>query len=203
MAQLIDIYGLSLDPDMIESVRLENRSAIAYPIFREDVSGAPRWKWSKPKLGFVSYAVFGILLQEGEAPAERSVYEMNTRQPGIIESTVGMLVNPIQGVLKLAGDAINHVSNAVKSYRIITRDRSVKSVMLSQIPAKAELRSGQVIDIWQKDADGYSFINATPEPLTDYPVKALIIKTRDNRHICCSAALTCLRRGYRPATERS
>ena len=176
MPQKIDIHGIFLDPETITDLYLQKRISVYYPVFEE--TGATKsffGRFSSSQnhiLRFVKHEPFGIILADAEQPDPASY---------IVEYREALFNRLFKGIGQAGKNIVGHVNEMLKidisgdrQYRILQSGRQVKNISIREIPAKARLLSGQVVDVF-KSTPNYDFQGGTPYSTTDLPAAALMI----------------------------
>ncbi len=182
MPGLVEFHGLTLVPELITGVSTSNRSAIAYPVYEEIETGKTRFGRTKTAIRFVGHVPYGIILEDNEKPATTN-YIMNTDTGKLIHIALDRLTDPINKAAILIANGLGIDRSAVRQYRIMMKNRNIKTITLDEIPAKLKTLEGRLTDVWRSDYEKYNFPDGDPNPVIDYPVKALVVTTKQSVHV--------------------
>ena len=190
MPQKIDVHGIFLDPETITDLYLQKRIAVYYPVFQETGSTRSffgRFSSSQDHiLKFIKHEPFGIILADAEQPDPASY---------IVEYREALFNRLFKGIGQAGKNLVGHVNEMLKidisgdrQYRILQSGRQVKNISIREIPAKAQLLSGQVVDVF-KSTPNYDFQGGTPYSTTDLPAAALMIVAENKINILFGAGV--------------
>ncbi len=186
MAQKIDIFGLAIVPEEIVNLGIANRNAIYYPCFQEVQASRSLFglSSSRKKLQFVNMVPYAIQLGPNEHPKLEN-YIMDTDAGKIFQHITTRVGKKLDDAEHMVMNALHIDTSGNQEFKVMFMDRTMGVVKLRDIPAKVKLLSGQYRDI-PRSSDEYDFGGGGSEPITNMPVKALVIQTTENVHMLFS-----------------
>ena len=178
MPQLIDIHGLPLDLEKITAFKLVPREAIFYPAYKEtpEMRSSIFARWNakdKKKFEFVQMVPFGILLTDREKP-HIGDYKVESFAEAAGQNIFAGLEKLFSTAGNLIIDALQLDTSGNQSFRILTSGRRVVETRLRDIPAKVQLLSGKIADVYKNDPI-YNYLGEPISP-TIHRTKALEIQ---------------------------
>lgn len=188
MSQKIDILGMFIDPEQIQELALQNRFAVYVPFFEEvsssTVTTGTIFKRQitnpKRKLRYVNTRAYGIELAPNEQPSSSEF---------VVDYKTAVIERAIKSFGKIGKNTMGKINDMVlkidttgdREVRLLLPGRRVIATTIREIPAKAKLLSGQIVDVMKNNPE-YEFLDGTPYATTNVEAKALFVRIGENKN---------------------
>ena len=181
MPHLVDIHGIPMDLEQVTAFRVVPREVIYYPAYQEIQNTrfsvfAKLGSQDKKKFEFVNLVPFGIILEAKERP-HIGDYKVESFAEAAGQSILSGLGDFFTNAGNTIADLFSLDTSGNMKFRVLTAGRRVVEIRLRDMPARVQMLSGKVADVYKND-QVYPFLGEPISP-TINRTKALMLKTKN------------------------